>query len=59
MNKRTNARLRAFQAIQLRNAKYHISRKTPHEQAIAEHVARGYGEGLTRVEGLLVQANKI
>jgi hypothetical protein len=59
MNKRTNARLRAFQTIQLRNAGYHISQYTPHEQAINEHIRRGYGDGLLRMAGLLDQKNKI
>ncbi len=59
MNKKSMRNLPAFKRIQQRNAQYHISRYTPHEQAIREHIARGFGYGLTRLAGLLDQKNKI
>ncbi len=40
MNKRKG--LRAFQQIQAKNSAYHISQFTPQEQAIREHVRRGF-----------------
>lgn len=59
MDKRIAAKLKAFQQIQRRNGRYHISHYTLHEQAIKEHIQRGFKGGLTRVAGLLDQANKI
>lgn len=59
MNKRIVSRLRAFQQVQRRQGRYHISQLTPHEQAIREHVERGFKSGLVRVPGLLNQENKI
>jgi hypothetical protein len=58
MNKRIVSRLQAFQREQRRNARYHVSWYTPHEQAIKEHILRGFGDGLTRVAHLLDQKNK-
>lgn len=59
MNKRIVAKLRQFQQIQSRNGRYHVSYYTPHEQAIREHIQRGFENGLYRQAGLLDQANKI
>lgn len=59
MNKRVVARLRGFQAAQRRSGQYHFSQYTPHEQAIREHIARGFKEGLSRLPFLLAQDNRI
>lgn len=61
MNKRLKRHLAAFQRIVARPAsvKYHVSQYTIHEQAIREHIQRGFADGLDRVPGLLNQANKI
>ena len=51
----------AFSRLQHRPSriKYLLSPLSAHEQAIREHVKRGYGDGLTRVAGLLSQENKL
>lgn len=59
MNKRIRARLRPFQQIQQRNGAYHISQLSMQEQAIREHVKRGFIDPRAHVPGLLVQTNKI
>ncbi len=55
--------LPAFQRIQQRNAQYHISRYTLHEQAIREHIQRGFvdpsREQCLDEIALLDQRNKI
>lgn len=59
MNKRLKAKLAPLVRIQAQNPQYHVSRYSTHEQAIREHVKRGYGDGLVRVAGLLDQGNRI
>lgn len=59
MNKRTKRNLAAFQRVVARSAHYHVSPYSLHEQAIREHVKRGFESGLTRVPGLLDQGNRI
>ncbi len=59
MNKRVRAKLAVFQRIQQGKPQYHFPRSSPHEQAIAGHIRLGYGDGLTRVAGLLSQSNRI
>lgn len=59
MAKRKSSGFKAFAQIQATRAQYHVSRLTLHEQAIREHKQRGLESGLTRVAGLLVQANRI
>lgn len=44
MNKRVKRNIASFQRSQRRSARYHISQYTPHEQAIREHVMRGYSD---------------
>jgi len=50
---------KAFQHIQMRKPAYLVSPYSLHEQAIREHIQRGFAEGLTRKPGLLDQANRI
>lgn len=59
MKRPLKRKLEAFRRAQARAAKYHISQSTPHDQAIREHKAKGYGMGLERGAGLLDQRNKI
>lgn len=62
MNKRTKAKIAAFQRVQQRNGAYHISQFTPHEQAIREHVSRGFVAPTAHLAndlGLLDARNKI
>lgn len=63
MNKRVKRNIASFQRSQRRSARYHISQYTPHEQAIREHITRGFEQGLCRVlcitAGLLDQRNKL
>lgn len=42
MNSSLKRNLAAFRRVQMRSAKYHLSQLTPHEQAIREHVKRGF-----------------
>lgn len=58
MNKRVQRKLDVFRRIQQAKPQYFLPRLTPHEQAIREHIQRGFKAGLTRVPGLLSQANK-
>lgn len=46
MNKRVKRNLASFQQAQRHSARYHISQYTPHEQAIREHITRGFEQGL-------------
>jgi len=59
MNKRVQRKLDVFRRIQQARPQYNFTYYTPHEQAIREHIQRGFKAGLTRVPGLLNQANKI
>lgn len=58
MNKRTRAKVGAFSAIQQRNGRYHLSQRTPHEQAIAEDIKR-FGRKLEPLLPLMDQRNKL
>lgn len=59
MAKQKSNGFKAFAQIQATKPLYHLPRLTWHEQAIREHKQRGLESGLTRVAGLLVQANRI
>ena len=59
MNKRIQRKLDVFKRVQQQRSPYHISWYTPHEQAIREHIARGFGAGLKRVAGLLDPNNQL
>lgn len=59
MTKRIKRNIAAFQAATRQSARYHISPYTIYEQAVREHIRRGFGSGLERIAGLLNQANKI
>lgn len=62
MNTRLKRKLEGFKRIVAASpdrARYHFSGYTPHEQAIREHIKRGFGAGLDRISYLLSQGNKI
>lgn len=59
MLKRSKRGIAAFARIQAKTPRYIVSPYSLHEQAIREHVRRGYEDGLTREAGLLVQSNKV
>lgn len=61
MNKQSRKQFEAFCNHARRSPmaqRYILSQRTAQEQAIAEHAARGFADGLTRVAGLLDQRNK-
>jgi hypothetical protein len=59
MNEQTKRGIAAFNRIKQRSWRYSVSPYTAHEAAIREHIARGFGDGLKRMAGLLDQRNKI
>jgi len=59
MNKRIQRKLDVFKRVQQAKPHYHISQYAPHDQAIREHIRRGFKDGLTREPWLLDQRNKI
>ncbi len=63
MNKRMQRKLDVFKRVQARKPAYCFSQYTPHEQAIREHVARGFVDprrrGVLDELALLDQRNKI
>lgn len=63
MDKRVQRKLAVFQRIQQRKPQYHFPRSTPHEQAVAEHIRRGFSDPRRRAVldelSLLDQRNKI
>lgn len=59
MNKRIQRKLDVFKRVQAAKPQYSFSQYSLHDQAIREHITRGFGGGLTRQAGLLDQRNKI
>jgi hypothetical protein len=59
MTKRAKRDINTFKRVQQCNGKYHISPFSVQEQAIREHVRRGYSDPRAHVPGLLSQENKI
>lgn len=50
---------KAFQRIQQQKYAYCVSQFTPQEQAIREHIKRGFQDPSAYVPGLLNQENRI
>lgn len=59
MTKRSKRNVAAFARVQAKSPQYLASPYTLHEQAIREHVRRGFAEGLRREAFLIDQANKV
>jgi len=50
---------KTFQQIQARNGAYHVSPYSLQDQAIREHIKRGFQDPRAHVPGLLSQQNRL